>query len=237
MADVEHRVSVIEDDLKELVYAQRKTEMMVQRLTEEMSEFKNEMSEFKNEMSDFKEEMSQFKDEMSEFKNEMRDFKDEMSEFKNEAKAERVAMNRRWGDLANKLGTLVEDIILPGFPGILKRYFDAEPFITMPSVQRQHPNDKSRMREFDIVAVDATRVFVNETKSKPTIAAAERFVESHREVLEFFPEYADRQVVPFFSALFLPSLIVDFLSQNGCYALALGDEHLEMLNFDAVGAP
>ena len=43
----------------------------------------------------------------------------EMSNFKNE-------MNKRWGDLANRLGTLVEDIVAPAFPDIIKRRLNVE---------------------------------------------------------------------------------------------------------------
>ena len=51
-------------------------------------------------------EFKSFKDEMSAFKDEMRAFKDEM--------------NKKWGDLANRLGTLAEDIFGPGVPYLLK---------------------------------------------------------------------------------------------------------------------
>ena len=38
----------------------------------------------------------------------------------------RDEMNRRWGELANKMGTLVEDIVYPELPFALKRRFDLE---------------------------------------------------------------------------------------------------------------
>ena len=40
----------------------------------------------------------------------------EMREFKKE-------MNKRWGELANKMGTLVEDIVAPNISGIAREYF------------------------------------------------------------------------------------------------------------------
>jgi uncharacterized protein YukE len=229
MADVEQRVSVIEQDLKELAYAQRKTEMSLQNLSEEMREFKDEMAAFKG-------EMSEFKDEMREFKDEMREFKDEMREIKDETRADRKQMNREWGNLANKMGTIVEDIILPGFQGILKKYFGMEPDFILVRARKRNPNDRSRMREFDILATSDTHLFVNETKSRPSVDSAKAFADSYRDVLTFFPEYAGRTVVPIYSALSLPEEVVAALSSSGCYAVALGEEHLELLNFDAVGA-
>jgi Sec-independent protein translocase protein TatA len=44
--------------------------------------------------------MKEFKDEM---RNEMGDFKGEMSDFKNESRQANREMNRRWGELANKV--------------------------------------------------------------------------------------------------------------------------------------
>lgn len=51
-------------------------------------------------------EMRIFKDEMSEFKNEMLEYKDW-------SKASITNMNARWGNLAHKMGILVEDIFYP----------------------------------------------------------------------------------------------------------------------------
>ena len=43
----------------------------------------------------------------------MKEFKDEMADFKNEPETDRKNRNKQWGELANKMGTLVEDIISP----------------------------------------------------------------------------------------------------------------------------
>ena len=47
---------------------------------------------------------------------EMQDFKDEMRTFKDEAESDRKRMNKQWGELANKVGTAVEDIVAPNIP-------------------------------------------------------------------------------------------------------------------------
>ena len=46
---------------------------------------------------------------MQSLQKEMKDFKDEM--------------NKRWGELVNKMGTIIEDIIAPNIPTIAQRYF------------------------------------------------------------------------------------------------------------------
>ncbi|HEC97425.1 MAG TPA: hypothetical protein ENI58_04615, partial [Nitrospirae bacterium] len=63
-------------------------------------------------------EMREFKDEMREFKDEMREFKDEMGEFKDRTEKMLSAQNKRWGEIANKMGTVVEDIVAPNIPRI-----------------------------------------------------------------------------------------------------------------------
>ena len=87
---LEDKVSELERMMKNLAYAHMQTEMT-------LNNFIGEMKDFKDEMKDFKEEMKDFKDEMKDFKEEMR----------NEIKS----MNKRWGELANKMGTVAEDIV------------------------------------------------------------------------------------------------------------------------------
>jgi hypothetical protein len=195
MARSEQRLSIIEEDLKEIARLQRRNEAFLESFSEEMREFKDEM------------------------------------------RASKKEMDRKWGELANKMGTVVEDIILPGFPGILKRYFNTEAEIIMPRVKRRHPRDRSRRREFDIVAVDAERLFLNETKSTPRMQYVEEFVRTYGEVREYFPEYAEKVLVPIFSSFYLDEESVAVLTAHGCYAMTMGEDHLDIVNFEAVGAP
>jgi predicted nucleic acid-binding Zn-ribbon protein len=67
-------------------------------------------------------EMKEFKDEMKEFKNEMKMFKDEMLEYKNWSKSMIENMNAQWGNLARKMGTLVEDIFYPSAEIVIKKF-------------------------------------------------------------------------------------------------------------------
>ena len=57
---------------------------------------------------------------------EMREFKDEMSEFKDETRRDRQRMNKQWGELANRLGTLVEDIVAPSLPRVAAEQFGCD---------------------------------------------------------------------------------------------------------------
>jgi hypothetical protein len=65
----------------------------------------------------------------------LEDFKKEMSNFKNDMQSQVVRMNFQWGNLANRLGTLVEDLVFPSLDRIIREQFDVTPEIIMVRVQ------------------------------------------------------------------------------------------------------
>ena len=200
---LEPRVSDLEVSLKELAYAQLRTERSLEELANELKDFKNEMKDFKNEM---------------------RMFKDESMRQSREA-------NRRWGELANRLGTIVEDIVAPNIPGIMARYFGvAEPDLLLVRPRKRHPLDLERRREFDVIAVAGNTVFLNETKSRLRQQDIVAFAENHREIVEYFPEYANHTIVPIMSSLYLTVDLVALLTRHGIYALAMSNDTMELLN-------
>ena len=139
MAVTEKRVSHLEETMQKLAYEHLNTEIIMQNNAREMMDFKNEMKDFKDEMKVFKDEMKVFKDEMKVFRDEMR--------------ADRKDLNKKWGELANKMGTIVEDIVAPNIPAIAKTYFGVEDFEDIAiHYRKQHPAEKGRIREFDIIA-------------------------------------------------------------------------------------
>ncbi|MFN3920517.1 MAG: hypothetical protein ACK4JF_09570 [Methylohalobius sp.] len=213
---LEQRVDALENYMMQLAYQARRTEMELERLSQEMREFKQEMREFKQEM---------------------RAFKDEMLEFKEENRRERAEMNRRWGELANKFGTLVEDIFAPGLPEIARRYFGCAEFEDFfVRRRRKHPKDPSQRREFDLIAVCSEQVLWVEVKSsvRPNHVSDMADFLAAGTFFEFFPEYRGNRLLPLFAALHLTEEITAQLSALKIYALTLGDEHLELRNFDAV---
>ncbi|GAB6039340.1 hypothetical protein [Endothiovibrio diazotrophicus] len=176
--------------------------------------------------------------EIQRLSNEMREFKGEMKAFKDEMRKDRADLNKRWGELANKMGTVVEDIVLPNIPRIAREHFGcAELELLAPRVVKRVPGDASRRREFDVVAVCADRVILNETKSTPRTTYVMEFVDFLRsgEFFDYFPEYAGRRLIPIFSSLAIPEETVALLSREGIYAMAMGEETMDLLNAEAVG--
>ncbi len=186
-------------------------------------------------IEDLQVEMMEFKNEMREFKNEMSEFKNEMSGFKDRMEAEVKRINKQWGDLANKMGTLVEDIVAPAIPRVAKDLFgceDIEDF--MVRRYKTKPHDKSSRKEFDAIAVCHNKVILNETKATPRNYYIDDFIEflKNKEFEDYFPEYKEKELIPIFSSLYLPPEVVARLSNNRIYAMAMSDTTMEILNYD-----
>ena len=103
-------------------------------------------------------------------------------------------------------------------------------------IDRVRSDDRSRRREFDVLYVGDRALLLNETKSSPRGTDVRRFVRLVRsaEFFLYFPEYKDLPIVPVFSSLSLPDDLVTQLTRHGVYALAMGDEAMQVLNLDAV---
>ncbi|MBX2998971.1 MAG: hypothetical protein KF893_10715 [Caldilineaceae bacterium] len=210
MSVVEERVLSLEEIMKELAYAQLRTEMELNRLSSEM-----------------------------------RDFKQEMSDFKEQTRADRVAdrreWNKRWGELANRLGTIVEDIVAPNLPRIAQEYFgvvEISDFITRRKV-RVRTDEGLKEREFDSMVVGKTAsgqelILLNETKAYVRQEYLERFVQVLGELDDYLPEYRGKPIIPIFASLSLDESEVNYLTRKGIYAMAMGDETMDLLNYEQV---
>lgn len=157
----------------------------------------------------------------------------EMKAFKDEVSADRKRMNKQWGELANKMGTLIEDIFFPGMNPLIKQYFNNEPYFTAIRLKKKCDDLRD---EFDIIAVCSSRVFLFEIKSSPDTEKARYFKEKKlANFRRLFPEYADLELIPFLGALTLDEGLVSYLTKLGIYAVAFREwEYLDILNFEAL---
>ena len=169
---------------------------------------------------------------MREFKDEMKDFKDEMKEFKNESIRDRQAMNKRWGEIANSLGIIVEDLVSPAVRPAIKKYFNIEP-IDFFIKTRRHIKKTGKKGEFDIIAVSEDMVFLVEVKSSPSRDKIKDFNETIERFRELFTEYHNKSFVPIFASLYIPDELIDVCTDEGFYALAYREwDYMDILNFD-----
>ena len=221
---IEERVDSLEAVLGHFIAS---TGASLNRLEREMREFKDEMREFKDEMRVFKDEMRVFKDEMRVSKNEMHTFKDGTF-------AIIADMNRKWGELANKMGTIVEDIVAPNIPTIASKYFGVDLEFFAVRIRKEHPHKKGIYKEFDAFSVGGGKIFYNETKSTPRTEYMESFSTNRAVVYEYFPEYRDKAIIPIFSSLGIPEDAVAYLTKQNIFAMAMAGNTMELLNFEEI---
>ncbi len=165
----------------------------------------------------------------------------EMADFKAEMRADRRQMNKRWGEIANRLGTIVEDIVLPNIPRLAREHFGAGQLEFFGArIHKQHPTKPDRMQEFDVIAAWPGAVLLNETKGgamRPEyLTSFAAFIQSG-DFFGFFPEYAGRRLIPVFSALALAENDIRYLTRERIYALTMGDETMEIVNLTEMGSP
>ena len=156
-----------------------------------------------------------------------------------ESAQERAEMNRRWIELAEKMGTLVEDVIAPGIRRMADEVFecgDEQVFFARATVRRV--DSRSRRREFEALYVGDRAVLLNETKTTVRPAGVRAFAAfvANGQFGRYFPSYADRPVVPVVSSLSISDDMVTNLTRRGIYAVAMGDEAMQVLNFEAASS-
>jgi hypothetical protein len=128
-------------------------------------------------------------------------------------------------------------MVVPNFPHLLDRYFSiteeqVEGLLVNP--RKRHPTDRSRRKEFDLITWTAEIVFWNETKASPKMRYLIEFIEDNESIFEFFPDLAGRRLVKIASALSMTDEEIAYLTKNRCYAMALGEETMDLLNFNQV---
>ena len=181
--------------------------------------------------------LSRLEQNISNLSSEMQDFKDAMKDFKafvladiEESRADRKAMNKRWGELANKMGTVVEDIVAPCIRGVAREYFEVEELDYF-AVRLQIKNAFGTLRrEFDVVAESEKYLFVVETKSTPRTSYLQDFIDLIPDIADWFPQARSKTVIPVFSSLYIPEDSVRFLTKHRIFALAMKDDNMDLLN-------
>lgn len=222
----------IEDrvDRLEALFGQFMTETMV---LNKRADERHEAAEERSRAAD--ERMTRFEDEMRGFKNEMLEFKDEMRGFKDEMRQSKRDTDKKWGDLANKLGTIVEDILAPNLRRLAVEYFH---FPELREIilrwNRKKPNTPSSWQEFDLVIVGPDAVIVGEAKSSANLESADGFAKKLEGFSEFAPHLEHLPVIPVLGCWSIPPSVVDRLSELGIYAMCMGPDTMEIVNGAAV---
>jgi len=213
------RFDRLETVMMQLAEAMRETQAQLARTDQQLARTDQQIERTEEQLKRTERNVEQFSFEMREFKDEMRQFKTES--------------NKRWGELANKMGTMAEDLVAPSIERILRQSVgcakeDVEAVAVR--VQRRHPTTHQR-REFDVVAACREYVLVNETKSTLTSEAITQFVtDCLPSVRDYFPEYANKRVIGAIASLYVDRSLVRHGERLGVIVLGFDEEVMAVLN-------
>ena len=211
MIEVEERVNHLDELMAQLIQT-------VDQTSREMREFKMEMR-LAHEQT---EERS--KREMQAFKNEMRQSPEQ---FEREMRQSKRDLDKKWGELSNKLGTMAEDLVAPSIPNILKQVTGCTKIkYSAVRVRKSEP----RNQEFDVIAVCDDWVLINETKSRLKTKYIDDFYELMQECHEFFPEFSGKKFIGAIASLYVDESLVNYGEKLGLIVLGFGEELMDVLN-------
>jgi hypothetical protein len=127
------------------------------------------------------------------------------------------------GNLSHRLGTLVEDLVAPSLPDILKQLVkcpEEQDVLVNVRIRRRHPMQSGEMLEIDALADCGSYVLVNETKSQLTPEKVKGFLGKLTRIRDYFPEYQGHIVLGCMSSLFVESSLVEYASRQGLLVVA-----------------
>jgi len=143
-------------------------------------------------------------------------------------------MNRRWGELANKMGTVTEDIVAPGFPFLIERHF----VLSLDDIScRRKVKDKSGNRwEFDLVARSGNIAFIVDVKSDYNkIEYLDHFIQVLLpKAAELLRDLKGCKIIGCIASFRLAPSIIERASEMGILAISLGGDYLEFCNQEVV---
>jgi len=211
------------------------TEARVTTLEQAMLRTQDSLVRLSDEMRTFKDEMRQFREDVraagDRAEERSREADRRLEETRREMRESSKASDRRWGKLANKMGTLAEDIVAPGIPAILRTVFGSEvqPELTV-RAKRRHQNDPGRMREFDVTANSGDLFLLSETRSRLTPEDVRELVAFLPEARAFLPEAVGKRLVGAVASFYVDPSLVAAGERHGLLVLGLSTGLMEILN-------
>ncbi len=241
MADlvIENRVGRLEEVMADLAQIVARTEASVDRTTASVNRLSTEMREFKAESRLWREkseaDMKAYQAEQQAWREKndanMEAYREDMEAYREEQKAMRREFNRERGEIANKLGTLAEDLVAPNLPRIIQEVTTCTDEVAMAvRVRRPHPEQRGRQQEYDVIVQCGQYALFNETKLRLKPEDINQFIEKLNEVRVYFPEYQDQKIIASLASLYVDPSLVQYGNRQGVLILATGDNLMDVQN-------
>ncbi len=130
------------------------------------------------------------------------------------------------------MGTMAEDLVAPSIGRIFRDTVgitqDEITYLAV-RVKKRHPTT-NQLQEYDVVAAGGAYLLINETKSRLQPEDVGRFVTKLSTVRDFFPEYADKQIIGALASLYVDESLVRHGERAGLIVLGFGEDVMEVLN-------
>ncbi|MEO5348268.1 MAG: hypothetical protein H7836_01270 [Magnetococcus sp. YQC-3] len=227
----------------------QETNRLFQEAKRESEEFKRENQEFKRETQEFKRETQEFKRETQEFKREFQEslqasqaeWRQQRQETERMLQEERLKtehafretdqiikkMSKNIDRLGGRLGEFVEGLVAPA----CKTLF-VQRGIPVHKVTRRVDADLpgGRYMEIDLLVINTDAIALVEVKSKLAVEDVREHLSRLAEFKEFFPEYADKQVMGAVAAMVIEENVCRFAISSGLFVIEQAGDTLRMAN-------
>lgn len=139
-------------------------------------------------------------------------------------------MKQAWGDLANKMGTVAEDVVAPIIPRLAVEEFGfGEVEDLLVRARRASRRGEKRHREWDVICSGPGKVIVVEVKSTPTVDIIREVPARLAEFFDFFPEYEGRELVGVVGSWAIDPSLRPVISRAGLFGIAMGEDTMEIV--------
>jgi len=204
------------------------TEERVDRLEALFGQFLTEMA-VTNRAAEERNRAAEERNRIAEERNRIAE--ERMTRFENEMRASRRELDKKWAELSDSMGTLIEDLVAPCGFSLARAIFRTEEAETCGiRIKRKHPMRPGELIELDLLAVGPTQVLVVEAKRRMNSEKAAQLRGKAASLPEFFPEHVNRRVHCAVASPYLDPSVVTFLSREQIYGIAMGEETMEVIN-------
>jgi hypothetical protein len=257
MSTMEDRMSQVERTLQEIAAINRELQERHRELQEKDREWQEKDREWREQDREWREKDREWREKDREMQERNRELQEERHRVRQEAdrareekenarweaeqtqrdadrrayEEEKRLAQRKWGEMANKMGTLVEDIVAPGIPTVFRNLFGLDRLeADAQRMHRTHRRDRSREREFDYVVAAGDVLLITETKSTLRPEDIPDFVAALREARDYLPEFSDKRIVGALASFSVHPTLVVAGERQGLLMFGLGTGLLQVLN-------
>lgn len=226
---MEGRIDHLDAIMAELAHAQTRAEIELKQMRRESIALDKRLAEQGKRMDA---NIGEMKEDTRRMKEDTRLLKEDTRRMIEDTRR----MKKAWGDLANKMGTVAEDVVAPNIPRLAVEEFGmSEVEDLLPRARRTSRRGDKRRTEYDIVCAGPEKVIVVEVKCTPTLEKINEVPARIAAFFDFFPEYEGRELIGVFASWSIDADLLPAISQAGLYGIAMGEDNMDVVARPAAG--